>query len=617
MQYLKYILLSMVIIALPLLGAYPANAISQTVVISQVQLSGLLAGTAGQEFVQLRNNSQSDIEITNWCLSYTSASGTTTSQLICIRSSDNATKIWLKARSFAMFVSLDYKNAVGGISADGTFSNKTGMASSGGRIRLIDATANEVDRVSWGNIVGETGAPEPPNGKTLQRVGNGTLQDTDDSSVDFILSVPSTYPSGIYETITDVCPNIIGPQQSLPSGMIFDNGGNCVQPPPLDACPNIPEFQGQVPGGYLSDENGDCQPDSCRNIIGLQISIPDNYEENSNGDCVERDVCPNIDGAQYIIPSGYLAHISGICVLDLVPLELSEVLPNPKGSDGGHEYIELYNPSPESVRLHQYVLQVGASAPKAYMFTSDMTIGAGEYRVFKDSDLGFTLTNTSGRVVLQTIDGVFIDDTTIYESAGDDMAWAKINGQWQYTDRPTLGSSNLSSYQDDSTDSITTSAVVATCSAGKYRNPLTNRCRNIESDAAVLAACEGDQYRNPETGRCKKVTGVAALTACKDGQYRSEETNRCRTISVAGATLAPCKEGQERNSDTNRCRNIAAKSIPSAAYAVESVKDGAKAFVGWWAVGGIGSIALGYAGWEWRREVAGWIRKVIQFKHSK
>lgn len=146
------------------------------------------------------------------------------------------------------------------------------------------------------------------------------------------------------------------------------------------------------------------------------------------------------------------------------------------------------------------------------------------------------------------------------------------------------------------------------CGPGKYRHPLTNRCRNIESDAAVITNCEADQYRNPETGRCRKIATTASVTPCKEGQYRSEETNRCRNIVAAGSQ-APCAEGQERNPDTNRCRNVLAKSVPDAAFAVQPVQEGMRAFVGWWALGGIGVLAAGYAGWEWRREIGTTLRK--------
>lgn len=617
MQYVKYIILAILVIGSPFMSTYRVAAASQAVMISQVQLGGALSGTAGQEYVQLYNNSSSDVEITNWCLTYTSASGTSTSSLFCMRPSNAITKIWLKARSYAMVVSLDLKNATG-TAGDGTFTYKSGIASSGGQIRLFDGSNNELDRVSWGSVQSEPAAAEPSTGKVLHRVvSNGSMQDTDNSAADFIANVPILSVSGVYEMVVDVCQNIDGTQPYLPTGYTIDNEGNCVVEPPLDICPNIAELQVQMPGGYLYDDVGDCQPDSCRNIPELQVSIPEWFDSDSSGNCFEQDACPNLDGIQHLIPEGYMYRSSGICVTDPAMLELSEILPNPKGTDSGGEYIELHNPGNELVALDTYVLQTGVSTLKAYFFPQGSTIGPGEYKVFKDSDMGFTLTNTSGRVTLWTIDGFQLDDTGLYESAGDDMAWAKIAGVWSYTDTTTPGLANVVSQSEESNVSRSSEATLAACETGKYRNPLTNRCRTIETDASVLASCDSDQYRNPETGRCKKIASASTLTPCKDGQYRSEETNRCRNISAAGADLAACKEGQERNPETNRCRTVTSKSVPSAAYAVESVKDGAKAFVGWWAVGGIGMVALGYAAWEWRREVSMYIRKLFHFGNSQ
>ncbi len=154
-----------------------------------------------------------------------------------------------------------------------------------------------------------------------------------------------------------------------------------------------------------------------------------------------------------------------------------------------------------------------------------------------------------------------------------------------------------------------TDASPAPCPVGKYRNTLTNRCRTIEADAAVLATCDIDQYRNPDTGRCKKIN-IATVTPCRDDQYRSEETNRCRAITAASAQK-PCKDNQYRSEETNRCRNLPAANVPESAFAVQPVKEGTMAFVGWWALGGVGLLAVGYGTWEWRREIRRFIGHVV------
>jgi hypothetical protein len=226
----------------------------------------------------------------------------------------------------------------------------------------------------------------------------------------------------------------------------------------------------------------------------------------------------------------------------------------------------------------------------------------------------FTLVNTSSRVILSAADGSTLSDTGIYNTPLDGESWAWIDNAWQYTNQPSPGAANLISLVEEVQIDATDSGLSA-CPAGKYRNPLTNRCRNITTDSAVLASCDTDQYRNPETGRCRKIENTS-LTPCKEGQYRSEETNRCRSIQTA-STAKPCKDNQYRSEETNRCRNLPASSVPEAAFAVQPIKDTGLAFIGWWALGGVALLAGGYAIWEWRRELVVLLAKMNERFRTK
>ncbi|HET8884693.1 MAG TPA: hypothetical protein VFM68_04455, partial [Candidatus Saccharimonadales bacterium] len=129
-----------------------------------------------------------------------------------------------------------------------------------------------------------------------------------------------------------------------------------------------------------------------------------------------------------------------------------------------------------------------------------------------------------------------------------------------------------------------------------------------------LTACKIGQYRHPETNRCRNTISTSgSLKPCKANQYRSAETNRCRNVATAASTLKPCNDNQYRSAETNRCRKIVATSVPEAAFAVEPVVESGKAFVGWWTLGGVGALAIGYGAWEWRREAATALRKVAEF----
>lgn len=557
MRLLKIFLSLCLVIHSSIVITAPAVALSRGVVISQVLAGGQNAAT--QEFVTIYNNTAQDIDITGWCLESKNVA-----KFACIQTGQNE-KLYLPTHAYAKFASVLYAetHAIAANSADhydyifAVANQNSGNITGGGdTIKLFDEAGEIVDSVSWGVSL--------TAGSIWQRVEQqpGTLKDTDavDILQDFTKqSVFTTAVSSTYEVITvpDLCPNLLGIQASLPAG-------------------------------YLNDDAGACIFDECLNLPGLQAAIPPDYKRTNGGECG----------------------------LDIAPLQITELLPNAAGSDGGHEYIELYNPTGKVVNLAHYRIRTGTNGDKTYSFPAGAVIEPGTYKHFYDSDMQFSLVNTTGRVALIASDDSDVSVTDQYTSPGDGMAWAAIAGSWQYTDQPTPGATNKPSKPDEAAATDDINAVLAPCAAGKYRNPLTNRCRSIESDAAVLVSCDTGQYRNPETGRCRKVSAAGTLAACKDGQYRSEETNRCRNFAVA-TTLTQCAEGQERNPDTNRCRNVAAKAVPEAAFAVQPVKDGAKAFIGWWALGGIGAVAVGYAGWEWRREVLAFIRKVPGIKIPK
>lgn len=554
-----------------------ARAASSSVMISQLQTGGAGTGTAGQEFVELYNNSDTDIMITNWYITYSSASDVSQPVVYRVSVPDQQTAVWLKAKSFALFVSPDFKTATN-TGGDGVFTYTNGLSGTSGHIRVYDASNNEIDKVAWGPtavVPPENTAPAPQGGKSLKRLGLPVLQDTDVYSADFSIGSPELHPSGIYEVVTiiDVCSNVEGAQQAVPAGMV-GVGSDCY----VDVCPNIAGIQSEVPVGIAKNTDGDCVSDACANITGIQPNIPGGYESTGM----------------------YL------CEAVAYPLYVTELLPNPEGSDGNNEYVELYNPNTFPVDTTGYVLSVGSNFEKQYAVPA-VVIPAGTYAALTNAAVGFTLVNTQSRVRVVAPSGDIVGETPLYDSPKDGEAWANIDGTWEYTNRPTPGETNMPSLQDEETNT-NPSRNPAACAAGKYRHPLTNRCRNIDTDTAVLSTCDADQFRNPETGRCKKVTSVT-IAPCKDGQYRSEETNRCRAI-VTASTQKPCKDNQYRSEETGRCRTMAATSVPESSFAVQPVKEGAMAFVGWWALGGVGLLAAGYAGWEWRSEIVTSVRKV-------
>lgn len=289
-------------------------------------------------------------------------------------------------------------------------------------------------------------------------------------------------------------------------------------------------------------------------------------------------------------------------------LQITEVLPNPRScspvdtaGDCG-DFVKLFNPTTASIDLSSFRLRVGykgqgATPSNSFLLTG--TLEAGQYVTISASADGraVALPASGGYVWLEDAYGLMLYETTLIEyldAASDTRkghAWAydTSDGTWKWSAQPTPGKGASVFPLPLVKPKVVAVNAPTPCKVGQYRSEETNRCRNIAAEATALAPCDEDEERNPETNRCRKLA------------------------STASQQLAPCKEGQVRNPDTNRCRNVTASAPPSAAFGVETAGETGKAFVGWWALGGLGVMALGYGIWEWRQEMIGVIQKVGSF----
>jgi len=525
-------------------------AISADMVIAQVQAGSLDGeGAATQEFVSIYNNSGHEVDISNWCLA-----NKNNISFACFTPSTANETLHLPSYRYATISSDSFaKQLVNVPDVVYVTTNKTSGSIVAGKdnLTLINANGVVVDGVEWSTAL--------DGGSTLQRQfvaeSSNQMIDTDNMS-DFQKTGSLVVPaSGLTEQVVviDVCPNVSGPQPVL----------------------------------------------------------PDDMELNANGDCVSHDECSNLPDIQTAIPDGFKRGADSSCVLGLLPLQITELLPNAAGSDSGNEYIEIYNPNDTDVSLSYYFLYTGSDYTHFYSFPIGSRIAAKQYLAFYNNEIKFTLVNTTSSVRLRPIDNSFIDDTPVYENPDEGMAWAVIDGAWQYTNQPTPGGANLSSLATESNDTEEASSNLVPCAPNQYRNPETNRCKLISTSTSSLLPCKEGQYRSEETNRCRSiVSDVSSLIPCAEGQERNPATNRCRSITatLGVSTLTPCKPGQERNPETNRCRNIV-KSMPTADYAPEQTESKTDNSVMFWSLTGLGATAFGYGLWEWRREISGIFRK--------
>lgn len=278
-------------------------------------------------------------------------------------------------------------------------------------------------------------------------------------------------------------------------------------------------------------------------------------------------------------------------------------------------------------------------------------LAARALHVVRLAETNLKLTKTGGGEVYVLDESGNEIDQTSFAGLAKDSSWSLLDGEWKVTFSPTPARPNeFKQWPDCKAGYVRheltgrcvkepVEPVPTPCRPGQYRSPETGRCRNIVSEPE-LAPCKPGQYRSPETGRCRNISKLKTQTPCREGYYRSEITGRCRSIAATAAkTLKPCPDGKfrnpatgrckkiaadsdvlkecpegfERNPKTRRCRKVALATAPKPGFAPEQVKQVTGAMWGWWVLGGVSLLAVGYAGWQWCWEIG---RAAARLKHT-
>lgn len=255
-----------------------------------------------------------------------------------------------------------------------------------------------------------------------------------------------------------------------------------------------------------------------------------------------------------------------------------------------HNYIKLFNPTNKPIALDFYRLRAGWGNDNPGInntFSLGGTLAPGQYLtvVARDDGKPLDLTASGGYVWLEDSYGISKYENTAYrypDLGGENyrgFSWAMDDsGKWHWAVPAPSGANDFSQRPKIKT---TTSTLVP-CKPGQQRNPATNRCRSTVSATSTLKPCQPGQTRNPATNRCRGATSTSALKPCMVGQERNPETNRCRKVAAASTSLPSIQD-------------------------IESAPDGRN--YRWWIVGLVAAGAIGFATWEWRRDIASWLSR--------
>lgn len=532
----------------PSLSAQPVSSLSAPshLVVSEIQTQSATA--VADEFIEITNPTPEDIALDSLEVAYVTSTGGTTTKLSL---APVTTAVSLRAHSSMLIKS----SASVLTNSDATYnSGDFAIGSAGGTIQ-IKLNGVVVDKVGWGSAQVYESAPAlvAAKGSSISRRvnTNAEFQDTDNNQSDFLETLPSPNGGGLLESVIDVCPNIDGVQEVLPSGYQLDSGGQCIQP----------------------------SSDVCINLVGEQAEIPAGYEKNSVGDCVLIKQCL---------------------------VEISEISAQPNFE--GQEYIEFHNLDQKDVYLSACKIKINSGTEKSLV---DVLVKPGEYKLVAFNN--GTIRNSAGQITLINSNNEEIVYSYPTTAVGQTINFESSSQNGVVSDIPTPNSSNqtiiLSEEEAAAAGKGSVGLVSVPCPTGKFRNPETNRCKNIASIESLLTPCDPGEYRSPETNRCRKVASLTStsLKPCDPGQERNPETNRCRKVSSANSTQTPCKSGFERSPETNRCRKITSSKSPAKNLA--TIQPGSSKLDAR-ILGIIAAAVLAYGAYEYRNDVRNFIGRI-------
>lgn len=204
----SFYLLSSLLLTFSLLSLNAANlihAVSSTIVISEVQTAGV---TAGDEFIELRNLTNSDINLGEYRLVRRTSAGATDSSIKAFENTDV-----IPANGYYLWTGDEWSGTeTPDASTSGTLANNNGIA-----LRLGAANTGEVvDSVAWGTstnafVEGSVFATNPEAGQSIERVG----ADTDNNSTNFVINAAPNPQNS--QTVPSASPTPTATPSSEPS----------------------------------------------------------------------------------------------------------------------------------------------------------------------------------------------------------------------------------------------------------------------------------------------------------------------------------------------------------------------------------------------------------------
>ncbi|MDP3057560.1 MAG: lamin tail domain-containing protein [bacterium] len=444
-------------------------------VISEIQIAGV---TADDEFIELYNPTDQEINLTGYSLKKKTKTGT---ESVLVANSYFQDMV-IKPHGYLL---LTHKESYQGSAPSNIEWPKSYSLSSDNAILLYNDKGVVSDKVGWGASADFEAAAfleNPLAGQSLERksgidstrdtlasgadkfFGNGW--DMDNNSMDFVLQTISN-PQNSASPIEPAIENSQAPASSpIPPSTPSSNPVASISP----VSKSFPVAEAGADREAVIGENIDFDGSDSFDSTGKDLIFSWDFGDKTGAKGINVSHIYNAIGEYNVIlkvNNGENISEDSLKLKIIAPefsdkIILSEILPNPPGADKDGEWIELFNSGDKRVNLLGWILSSSAkTSGKQYVFSGDRFIEPKKFLAIKRSESGLVLANEGGKVSLIWPADKILSEVS-YGSAKDGKSYAFINNSWQWADIPTPNKENSAkSFAASSKENIATLADIS------------------------------------------------------------------------------------------------------------------------------------------------------------
>jgi endonuclease YncB( thermonuclease family) len=126
-----------------------------------------------------------------------------------------------------------------------------------------------------------------------------------------------------------------------------------------------------------------------------------------------------------------------------LPIIINEFMPNPAGADDQNEWIELFNPRSHSVDIGNLIIDDEEGGSKPYLIPRGTVIGPNGYLIISIKESQISLNNNGDSVRLLRSDLTVAEEIRYLQTAKEEISYARFAHGFAWTKTPTKGSKNI------------------------------------------------------------------------------------------------------------------------------------------------------------------------------